>query len=154
MWLLQPNSKYCIFWGCCFVKGRWFLSVSKLQSLFMTLYCVVSRRQFVQPTLRWKSRLYSSHYYRVLLGDTQQNAFGGGVSRHSHLREQYISAISRHTITGLIVQFNNNQILKMSLTAKDKSLVKSFFGKITPKAEDIGNEALSRYRPQFSHISL
>ncbi|XP_012689248.1 hemoglobin subunit alpha-1-like [Clupea harengus] len=32
----------------------------------------------------------------------------------------------------------------MSLTAKDKALVKSFFAKIAPKAEDIGNEALSR----------
>ncbi|XP_076123274.1 hemoglobin subunit alpha-2-like [Alosa pseudoharengus] len=32
----------------------------------------------------------------------------------------------------------------MSLSTKDKTLVKSFFTKIAPKAEDIGNEALSR----------
>ncbi|XP_036408371.1 hemoglobin subunit alpha-1-like [Megalops cyprinoides] len=32
----------------------------------------------------------------------------------------------------------------MSLTAKDKAIVKDFFGKVAPKAEDIGNEALSR----------
>ncbi|XP_063071093.1 hemoglobin subunit alpha-2-like [Engraulis encrasicolus] len=32
----------------------------------------------------------------------------------------------------------------MSLSAKEKKIVKAFFAKITPKAEDIGNEALSR----------
>ncbi|KAL2101537.1 hypothetical protein ACEWY4_003298 [Coilia grayii] len=32
----------------------------------------------------------------------------------------------------------------MSLSAKEKKLVKTFFAKITPKAEDIGHEALSR----------
>nr|XP_046160732.1 hemoglobin embryonic subunit alpha-like [Oncorhynchus gorbuscha] len=32
----------------------------------------------------------------------------------------------------------------MSLTAKDKQIVTTFFGKVSGKAEDIGNEALSR----------
>ncbi|XP_035603467.1 hemoglobin subunit alpha-2-like [Oncorhynchus keta] len=32
----------------------------------------------------------------------------------------------------------------MSLTAKDKQIVTAFFGKVSCKAEDIGNEALSR----------
>ncbi|XP_051569621.1 hemoglobin subunit alpha-2-like [Myxocyprinus asiaticus] len=32
----------------------------------------------------------------------------------------------------------------MSLSAKDKEAVKTFFGKVASKAEDIGNEALSR----------
>uniref|UniRef100_A0A4W5M0M7 Globin domain-containing protein n=1 Tax=Hucho hucho TaxID=62062 RepID=A0A4W5M0M7_9TELE len=32
----------------------------------------------------------------------------------------------------------------MSLTAKDKQIVTAFFGKVASKAEDIGNEALSR----------
>ncbi|XP_051988607.1 hemoglobin subunit alpha-2-like [Xyrauchen texanus] len=32
----------------------------------------------------------------------------------------------------------------MSLSAKDKETVKTFFGKVAPQAEDIGNEALSR----------
>ncbi|KAI7803954.1 hemoglobin alpha embryonic-3 [Triplophysa rosa] len=32
----------------------------------------------------------------------------------------------------------------MSLTAKDKAIVKEFFAKVAPKAEEIGNEALSR----------
>jgi hypothetical protein len=33
---------------------------------------------------------------------------------------------------------------RMSLTAKDKQIVTAFFGKVSGKAEDIGNEALSR----------
>ncbi|XP_071001659.1 hemoglobin embryonic subunit alpha-like [Oncorhynchus clarkii lewisi] len=33
---------------------------------------------------------------------------------------------------------------RMSLTAKDKQIVTDFFGKVSGKAEDIGNEALSR----------
>nr|XP_046186334.1 hemoglobin subunit alpha-1-like [Oncorhynchus gorbuscha] len=33
---------------------------------------------------------------------------------------------------------------RMSLTAKDKQIVRAFFGKVSGKAEDIGNEALSR----------
>ncbi|XP_016114944.1 hemoglobin subunit alpha-1-like [Sinocyclocheilus grahami] len=32
----------------------------------------------------------------------------------------------------------------MSLSAKDKLAVKTFFGKVAPKAEDIGSEALAR----------
>ncbi|XP_056608624.1 hemoglobin alpha embryonic-3 [Triplophysa dalaica] len=32
----------------------------------------------------------------------------------------------------------------MSLTAKDKAIVKEFFAKVAPKAEEIGNETLSR----------
>ncbi|KAJ7992505.1 hypothetical protein DPEC_G00279370 [Dallia pectoralis] len=32
----------------------------------------------------------------------------------------------------------------MSLTAKDKTVIKAFFGKIGGKAEDVGNESLSR----------
>ncbi|KAA0705408.1 Hemoglobin subunit alpha-1 [Triplophysa tibetana] len=32
----------------------------------------------------------------------------------------------------------------MSLTAKDKATVKKFFAKVAPKAEEIGNETLSR----------
>lgn len=33
----------------------------------------------------------------------------------------------------------------MSLSAKDKLAVKTFFDKVAPKAEEIGNETLSRY---------
>lgn len=32
----------------------------------------------------------------------------------------------------------------MSLSAKDKATVKALWAKIAPKAEDVGNEALSR----------
>uniref|UniRef100_A0A4W5QFR2 Hemoglobin alpha embryonic-3 n=1 Tax=Hucho hucho TaxID=62062 RepID=A0A4W5QFR2_9TELE len=32
----------------------------------------------------------------------------------------------------------------MSLSAKDKAIVKDFFGKVADRAEDVGNEALSR----------
>lgn len=32
----------------------------------------------------------------------------------------------------------------MSLTAKDKETVKAFWAKVAPKAEDIGQDALSR----------
>jgi len=35
-------------------------------------------------------------------------------------------------------------LVTMSLTAKDKLAVKTFFGKVGAKAEDIGNETLSR----------
>lgn len=33
---------------------------------------------------------------------------------------------------------------KMSLTAKDKDVVRAFWGKIAGKADDIGSDALSR----------
>lgn len=32
----------------------------------------------------------------------------------------------------------------MSLSAKDKAVVKDLWGKIAPKADEIGNESLSR----------
>lgn len=32
----------------------------------------------------------------------------------------------------------------MSLSAKDKLAIKTFFDKVAPKAEEIGNETLSR----------
>lgn len=35
---------------------------------------------------------------------------------------------------------------KMSLNAKDKDVVKAFWAKVAPKADDIGQDALSRYR--------
>lgn len=39
--------------------------------------------------------------------------------------------------------FTANRVT-MSLSAKDKLAVKTFFDKVAPKAEEIGNETLSR----------